>query len=69
MAVTLGMSELLGARRVHLYADSGAWKQTILRILLLAEPTSTYPVTLVTEHPDAAVIVDAATAAPPPTEW
>jgi glucosamine-6-phosphate deaminase len=69
MAVTLGMAELLGAKRVRLYSDGGSWKQTILRILLFAEPTVDYPVTLVRTHPDVHVVVDAATAASPPTDW
>jgi glucosamine-6-phosphate deaminase len=67
MGITLGMRELLGARRVRLYTDGGAWKQTILRILLFAEPTADYPVTLVNGHPDVHVVVDAASAACPPT--
>jgi glucosamine-6-phosphate deaminase len=66
MAITLGMSELLGARRIRLYTDGGAWKQTILRILLFAEPTVDYPVTLVHDHPDVRVVVDAESAACPP---
>jgi glucosamine-6-phosphate deaminase len=69
MAVTLGMRELLSAERVRLYSVTGAWKQTILRILLFARATVDYPVTLVREHPDVAVIVDRATATCPPTEW
>ena len=69
MAVTLGMRELLGARRLRLATDGGAWKQTILRILLFAEPTPDYPVTLVREHPDVEVWVDAASAAAPSTQW
>jgi glucosamine-6-phosphate deaminase len=69
MAVTLGMRDLLSARRIRLYTDGGAWKQTILRILLVAEPTVDYPVTLATDHPDVRVVVDAESAKPPPTEW
>jgi glucosamine-6-phosphate deaminase len=69
MAVTLGMRELLSARRVRLYTDGGPWKQTILRILLFSEPTVDYPVTLVHDHPAADVIVDAASAASPPDLW
>jgi glucosamine-6-phosphate deaminase len=69
MAITLGMSELLAARRIRLYTDGGAWKQTILRILLFAEPTVDYPVTLVHEHPDVHVVVDADSAAPPSDVW
>jgi glucosamine-6-phosphate deaminase len=69
MAVTLGMSELLSAKRVRLYSVTGTWKQTILRILLFARPTVDYPVTLVSEHADVAVVIDRATAACPPTQW
>ncbi|MBA3432607.1 MAG: hypothetical protein H0U08_00770 [Actinobacteria bacterium] len=69
MAVTLGMRELLSAERVRLYTDGGAWKQTILRILLFSEPTVDYPVTLVHDHPGVHVIVDAESAEPPPGVW
>jgi glucosamine-6-phosphate deaminase len=69
MAVTLGMRELLSARRIRLYTDGGAWKQTILRILLFAEPTVDFPVTLVQGHPDVHVTVDAESATPPPEAW
>jgi glucosamine-6-phosphate deaminase len=69
MAVTLGMGELLSAERVRLYTDGGAWKQTILRILLFSEPTVDYPVTLVHDHADVHVIVDADSAAPPSGIW
>jgi glucosamine-6-phosphate deaminase len=67
MAITLGMRELLSARRIRLYTDGGPWKQTILRILLFADPTTDYPVTLVRDHPDVQVVVDAESAACPPT--
>ncbi len=69
MAITLGMRELLSAQRVRLYTDGGPWKQTILRILLFAEPTVDYPVTLASDHPDVRVIVDAESAAAPPAVW
>jgi glucosamine-6-phosphate deaminase len=69
MAVTLGMRDLLGASRIRLYTDGGAWKQTILRILLFSEPTVDYPVTLVHEHADVEVAVDAESAASPRTDW
>jgi glucosamine-6-phosphate deaminase len=69
MAITLGMSELLGARRVRLYTDTGSWKQTILRIILFAEPTVDFPATLVSDHPDVAIVVDRASAEPPSPEW
>jgi glucosamine-6-phosphate deaminase len=69
MAVTLGMKDLLASRRIRLYTDGGSWKQTILRILLFCEPTVDYPVTLIHDHPDVHVIVDAASAACPPMTW
>src|SRR5918996_4231781 len=69
MAVTLGMRELLGANRIRLYTDGGPWKQTILRILLFAEPTVDYPATLVRAHSDVHVVVDAESAASPPDVW
>ncbi|MGA3031519.1 MAG: hypothetical protein ABSE58_12440 [Candidatus Limnocylindrales bacterium] len=62
LAITLGMRELLSARRIRLYTETGSWKQTILRILLFSEPTVDYPVTLVHGHSDVQVIVDAASA-------
>jgi glucosamine-6-phosphate deaminase len=69
MAITLGMRELLAAKRIRLYTDGSSWKQTILRILLFSEPTTEYPVTLVHDHPDVAVVVTAAAAQCPPQEW
>jgi glucosamine-6-phosphate deaminase len=65
LAITLGMRDLLSARRIRLYTETGSWKQTILRILLFSEPTVDYPVTLVHSHPDVEVIVDSASAACP----
>jgi glucosamine-6-phosphate deaminase len=65
LAVTLGMQELLAARRVRLYLDTGAWKQTILRVLLFSEPDVEYPATLVRDHPDVHVYADRETASPP----
>jgi glucosamine-6-phosphate deaminase len=65
MAATLGFRELLSARKVRLYLDTGSWKQTILRILLFAEPDADYPATLVTTHPDVHVYADRGTATVP----
>lgn len=66
MAITMGMKDLLSAKRIRLYSETGAWKQTIIRILLFGPVTTEFPVTLVQEHPDALVIVDAKTAVSPP---
>jgi glucosamine-6-phosphate deaminase len=66
MAITLGMRDLLAAREILLVSDGGAWKQAILRVLLMHEPTAEYPCTFVQGHPGAEVWVDRATAEPPP---
>jgi len=34
MSVTLGIKECLSARKVRLFSDTGAWKQTALRVAL-----------------------------------
>ena len=64
MAVTLGMKEILSAKRIRLYCSGGSWQRTVLRIALLAEPTVDYPVTLLQDHPDIAIIADLDTAMP-----
>ena len=69
MAVTLGMRELLAATRVRLYLDTGAWKQTILRILLFSDPDVAYPATLVHGHPDVRVTAGLETATCPAQPW
>jgi glucosamine-6-phosphate deaminase len=65
MAATLGFRELLSARKVRLYLDTGSWKQTILRILLFSEPDADYPATLVSTHRDVHVYADRETASVP----
>ncbi len=64
--ITLGLKDILAAKRIRLASDGGAWKQSILRVLCLHEPTVKYPVTFVQRHADAEVIVDAKTADCPP---
>jgi glucosamine-6-phosphate deaminase len=66
MAITLGMKDLLGARRIRLYSETGALKQAAIRILLFGPMTTEYPITFVQEHPDALLTVDVDTAASPP---
>jgi glucosamine-6-phosphate deaminase len=65
MGITIGMKDLLGAKRIRLISETGAWKQTVIRVLLFCPTTLEYPVTFVQGHPDVLVTVDAATAAPP----
>jgi glucosamine-6-phosphate deaminase len=65
MAITLGMKDLLSARKIRLISETGAWKQTVIRVLLFGEQTVEYPVTFVQGHPDVLLVVDQKTAAPP----
>jgi glucosamine-6-phosphate deaminase len=70
MGATLGLREVLAAKRVRFYSVTGPWKQTALRILLFSEATTEFPMTIISrEHDDVRVCVDEATAASPPTEW
>ena len=68
MSVTLGIKECLSARKVRVYSDTGAWKQTALRVALFCEPTVEYPMTLLQRHPDAMVTATAETARHPISE-
>jgi glucosamine-6-phosphate deaminase len=65
LGVTIGMADMLAARRIRLFSVTGAWKQTVVRVALFSPPTVEYPVTLVQEHDDVLLVVDEATAAPP----
>ncbi|WP_212709821.1 hypothetical protein [Rhodococcus sp. 14-2483-1-1] len=62
MSVTLGMREILAARKIRLFSDTGAWKQTALRVALFSDRTPEYPVTLLQDHPDALLTATVATA-------
>lgn len=68
MSITLGIRECLSARRVRVYSDTGAWKQTALRAALFSEPTPEYPMTLLQRHPDAIVTATYETARHPISE-
>jgi glucosamine-6-phosphate deaminase len=68
MSVTLGVRECFSARRVRVYSDTGAWKQTALRVALFSEPTPEYPMTLLQRHPDALITATLETARHPITE-
>jgi len=65
MSVTLGMKECLGATKVRLFSDTGAWKQTALRVALFGPVTVEYPITLLQEHPDALITATVNTATHP----
>jgi glucosamine-6-phosphate deaminase len=65
MSVTLGVSECLSARKVRVFSDTGAWKQTALRVALFSDPVAEYPITLLQEHPDALITATVETATHP----
>jgi glucosamine-6-phosphate deaminase len=65
MSVTLGLQECLSARKVRLFSDTGAWKQTALRVALFGPLTAEYPLTLLQEHPDALLTATLETASHP----
>jgi len=68
MSITLGMRECLSARRIRVYSDTGAWKQTALRVALFGAPTPEYPMTLLQTHPDAIITSTLDTARHPISE-
>jgi glucosamine-6-phosphate deaminase len=68
MSITLGMRECLSARQVRIFSDTGAWKQTALRVALFADPTPEYPMTLLQRHPDALITATLETARHPISE-
>jgi glucosamine-6-phosphate deaminase len=68
MSVTLGMKECLSAKKIRLFSDTGAWKQTALRVALFGPVTPEYPITLLQEHPDALLTATIDTARHPVSE-
>jgi glucosamine-6-phosphate deaminase len=68
MSITLGLRECLSAKRVRIYTDTGAWKQTALRVALFGPPTPEYPATLLQQHPDALITATRDTAIHPVSE-
>jgi glucosamine-6-phosphate deaminase len=68
MSITLGVRECLSARKIRVYSDTGAWKQTALRVALFSEPTPEYPMTLLQRHPDAIITATEETARHPISE-
>ena len=68
MSITLGIRECLAARKVRVYSDTGAWKQTALRVALFSEPTPEYPMTLLQRHQDVIITATEETASHPISE-
>lgn len=68
-AITLGMKQCLGARRLLLMTRNESkeffWANTILRISALGQPGDDYPVTHVRKHPNYTIATDIETAKAP----
>ncbi len=65
MAITMGMKDLLSAKRLRFISDTGVWKRTVIRYFLFGPESVEYPVSLAQTHPDVMLIVDRNTALPP----
>lgn len=68
MSVTLGVKECLSAKKVRIFSDTGAWKQTALRVALFSPPVAEYPMTLLQNHRDAIITATVETARHPIAE-
>jgi glucosamine-6-phosphate deaminase len=68
MSITLGVRECMSAKKVRVYSDTGAWKQTALRVALFSGPNPEYPMTLLQRHPDAIITATEETARHPISE-
>lgn len=68
MSVTLGVKEIFSAKKIRLFSDTGAWKQTALRVALFGPVTAEYPITLLQNHPDALLTATVETARHPVSE-
>jgi len=59
--ITLGMRQVLGAKRIRLYCRNGIdidWANTILRLAVLGTPGDDYPVTHIRDHQDHVIVTD-----------
>lgn len=66
--VTLGMRQILGAKRIRLYCRNGIaldWANTVLRLALFGSPGDDYPVTYIRDHQDYVIVTDEDTARSP----
>ena len=67
-AYTLGMKQILNAKRIRLYCRNDSiydWANIILRIALFGQPGDDYPVTYIRNHSDYVIITDKNTLAKP----
>jgi glucosamine-6-phosphate deaminase len=68
MSITLGLKEILASKKIRVFSDTGAWKQTALRVALFGPLTPEYPMTLLQEHPDVLITATVDTARHPISE-
>jgi glucosamine-6-phosphate deaminase len=68
MSVTLGVRQIFLPKKFGYFTDTGAWKQTALRIALFGSLTEEYPMTLLQEHPDVLITATVETAIHPFSE-
>lgn len=67
-AYTLGMQQILGARKIRLYCRNGCefdWANTVLRLALLGKVGDDYPVTHIKKHSDYIITADRETLSAP----
>ena len=62
-AVTVGMAEILAARRVVVFMNRG-WQKSVVRRFLFGEITAAFPVTLLRGHAALSLVVTAEVSAP-----
>jgi glucosamine-6-phosphate deaminase len=65
MSVTLGLKEIMSSKKVRVFSDTGAWKQTALRVALFGPVTPEYPMSFLQEHPDVLITATLETATHP----
>ncbi|MEZ5365355.1 MAG: hypothetical protein R2748_24270 [Bryobacterales bacterium] len=56
MAVTLGMKDILSAKKIRLYLAAGERHRAIFRISVAGEVSVRYPATLMQGHADALIL-------------
>ena len=67
-AVTLGMRQIMGAKRIRLYCRNGGpwdWANMALRLALLGRIGDDFPVTHIQRHRDYLIVADRDAASPP----
>ena len=65
MGVTLGMRDILSAKRLRMYCPGGAWQRHIVRMACFGDEDVDYPVTLMQDPPDYILVTDEQTATAP----